>query len=490
MPRYLLHNPNKGAGDKFTFGKTIGQPGATGYACLATMDSKTGPVDCAVKIIRKDKLASRTDPKMMVKCLNREIEIMQKAKHKHVIKFLDAWEDSENIYIAMEACTGGELFDKIQLYFKRYGGFTEKVAARILRELFEGLLYLHKELKVAHCDLKPDNFLFKDSSEQSPICIIDFGASKVVEQAKMLESFCGTIYYIAPEVWKGSYTNACDIWSMGVITYILLFGRPPFSDPRQSQSRIKRKILNGFEPIEKPGKGAHFPSGSGRSTAAMDFISKCLITDSAKRMTAEEALLHPWLRGDEASDKKMDEMIMESIKNFSAENRFKKAILEELVDELDDNDTKLLQEQFKKLDTDGDAKISLKELGKMFGCVKAASKLMGSLDIDGDGEVAVDEFRLAFLNRKISSQQDRLYKLFNKMDLDGNGLIDKREINKALKGKMEKKEIDALIKLVDKDGNKKLNFAEFLSAWNVAETERVLKEQGITKERRKKCSIM
>jgi len=284
MPVYVLGKPNLRLKKKYEFDRQIGEPGQYGVAHVAKKRLEDGSEKTVVvKTISKGRFF-RGSLKYLRRAfgnLRNEIKIMKETKHKNIINFEDAFEDKDNLYIAMEACFGGELFDRIQQVQEKRG-FSELEASLILKQIFEGLAYLHSEVKVAHCDLKPDNFLFKDKKEDSEVKIIDFGMAKFLKN-EFYRDLCGTPYYIAPEVWEGKYASACDMWSMGVITFIMLYGYPPFHGQvpgkGQSDERIKQQIQKGFTPIVKEGFGQHFPARPKRSEASRKFIAKLLVSD-------------------------------------------------------------------------------------------------------------------------------------------------------------------------------------------------------------------
>lgn len=303
-------------------------------------------------------------------------------------------------------------------------------------------------------------------------------------------------YYIAPEVWKGQYSNACDMWSMGVITFVMLYGYPPFHGQTRGggecEKRIRMSIQKGFKPVVKSGYGAHFPRTIKRSEGARDFIAKLLQMDPAKRLTAEEALAHPWLAGKDASEEKFDPVVIKGLRDFSQVNRFKHAILENLVDSLEDEEVKKLRDQFAKMDTDGSGEVEISELAKIFTDLKPkeVKEIMNKLDMDGDGKLSISEFSVAFLNRKVSSQQERMYRVFQSMDLNGDGVLSKEEVSKALADKVTKQELDDILKQVtsapiqpfhnyliviaqvDINGDGKIEYTEFLEAWQEVESKR------------------
>jgi len=184
---------------------------------------------------------------------------------------------------------GGELLDRINKKHR----YKEVEAAPIIKMLFEALFYLHEHHRVVHSNLKPDNILFVNESEASPIKIIDFGMSKVLPRLGSLRGLCGTPYYSAPEIIKGDYAHGCDCWSVGVIMFVMLFGFPPFYADRQIA--IYRLIQKGFDAKVKRGCGPWFPKEMAISDDAKDLMAKLMESDTSKRLTAKEALQHPYI---------------------------------------------------------------------------------------------------------------------------------------------------------------------------------------------------
>jgi serine/threonine protein kinase len=186
----------------------------------------------------------------------------------------------------MEHCAGGELFERISAK-QRY---TEKEAAYILRQVVAAVKCLHDN-QIAHCDLKPDNLLFKEKNSDDGIKIIDFNLAKFVSPIQNINKQCGTIFYMAPEVFDNNFSIHCDMWSIGVIMYIMLFGTPPFGDNPNNYVAYRNRIKQGsfFYPDNLRGPNIHV------STTAKDLISKLLVKDPLRRLSALEALEHPWL---------------------------------------------------------------------------------------------------------------------------------------------------------------------------------------------------
>mmetsp|Transcript_32996 Transcript_32996/g.80202 ORF Transcript_32996/g.80202 Transcript_32996/m.80202 type:complete len:272 (-) Transcript_32996:651-1466(-) len=180
-------------------------------------DRKTGEL-FACKTIKKEVVDDPTN-------LRREIDLLQSVEHPNIIKFQDVYEDEHNIHLVTELCTGGELYDRVLDYAESdQGHFLEEDAAILIRDILDALRYLHDKCHIVHRDLKPENFLLKDDSPNAPIKIIDFGLSRKDDAPfGIMCSRVGTPYYVAPEVLLNEYTYKVDIWSVGVIAYILLW---------------------------------------------------------------------------------------------------------------------------------------------------------------------------------------------------------------------------------------------------------------------------
>ncbi|KNE60468.1 CAMK/CAMK1 protein kinase [Allomyces macrogynus ATCC 38327] len=200
---------------KFDIGDVIGT-GAFSEVRRAT-ERATG-VRFAVKIIDKAKCRGKES------MIQSEVEILKRVKHRNIIRLFEMYESPLKIFLVMELVTGGELFDRIV----ERGHYTESDAAKIVYEILRGVQYLHR-LNICHRDLKPENLLFYDATPDSRIMISDFGLSKIFDDVQLMRTACGTPGYVAPEVLRREgYQKQVDMWSIGVITYILLCGYPPF----------------------------------------------------------------------------------------------------------------------------------------------------------------------------------------------------------------------------------------------------------------------
>jgi len=231
----------------------------------------------AVKVINKKDLGKDYE-----KNLKMEVDILKKVNHPNIIALKELFDTPDKLYLIMELVTGGELFDKIV----EKGSYTEHEAAQLVRKIVSAVEYLHN-LGIVHRDLKPENLLLKRADNDLEIAIADFGLSKIVGQQMMMQTACGTPSYVAPEVLNASgYGKEVDMWSIGVITYILLCGFPPFYGDTVPEIFEQIMEANFDYPEEYWGSV---------SKEAKDFINKLLVVDSDKRLSAGDALKHPWL---------------------------------------------------------------------------------------------------------------------------------------------------------------------------------------------------
>jgi len=257
--------------DFYVLGEEIGRGS---FSTVRRGRNKKSGKDFAIKCIQKKFI------KMHL--LEREIKIMKKLKHDHILPLIEVFENKENIYLVLELVTGGELFDKIV----ERGNYSEKDASNIVRQILSAVQYLHSE-GVVHRDLKPENLLCVDSAEKIHIYVADFGLSRVFQDREQLNTYCGSPEYVAPEVLACvPYEKAVDLWSVGVITYILLTGFLPFYDKNHA-------VL--FEKIQNV--DYNWDDCPEVSPAAKHFIQHLLVKDPKKRYTAEIAMAHPWIKG-------------------------------------------------------------------------------------------------------------------------------------------------------------------------------------------------
>jgi len=293
--------------DNYDIGEEIGR-GA--FSVVKRSKHKKSGIEFAIKFIEK-KYVDKQD----LVLLGREIDIMKKVNHPNVLKLEEVYETEDLIALVMELVNGGELFYKIV----EKGNYSEKDAVKIVRQMVRGVEYLHGE-GVAHRDLKPENLLCSTDAreEYKPfrVVIADFGLSKTFDGGDPLLTSCGTPDYVAPEVItaEGSYDKSVDMWSCGVITYVLLCGFSPFLSSDQTGL---------FEKIMKAEYDFPDPEWTHISENAKDFIRKLLVKDRGVRYTAAQCLEHPWLNGGEnnTGGDLANGNIGDKMKNYNAQRK-------------------------------------------------------------------------------------------------------------------------------------------------------------------------
>ncbi|XP_062461517.1 calcium/calmodulin-dependent protein kinase type 1G [Pezoporus occidentalis] len=258
----------------------------------------------ALKCIKKSPLTRDSS-------LENEIAVLKKIKHENIVTLEDIYESTTHFYLVMQLVSGGELFDRIL----ERGVYTEKDASVVIHQVLTAVKYLH-ENGIVHRDLKPENLLYLTPEENSKIMITDFGLSKM-EQNGIMSTACGTPGYVAPEVLaQKPYSKAVDCWSIGVITYILLCGYPPFYE--ETESKLFEKIKEGYYEFESP-------FWDDISASAKDFIRHLLEKNPSTRFTCEEALRHPWINGNTALHRDIYPSVSAQIQKNFAKSKWRQA---------------------------------------------------------------------------------------------------------------------------------------------------------------------
>ncbi|GAB2221663.1 hypothetical protein Drorol1_Dr00012848 [Drosera rotundifolia] len=324
---------SKQFGNHYELGEEVGR-GHFGYTCSGK--GKKGSLkgqDVAIKVIPKSKMTTA----IAIEDVRREVKILRALTgQKNIVQFYDAYEDDDNVYIVMELCKGGELLDRI---LTRGGKYSEDDAKAVIVQILSAVSFCHLQ-GVVHRDLKPENFLFTSKDDTSPLKAIDFGLSDFVKPDERLNDIVGSAYYVAPEVLHRSYGTEADMWSIGVIAYILLCGSRPFW--ARTESGIFRAVLKAepsFDEIPWPSL----------SHDAIDFVRRLLNKDYRKRLTAAQALCHPWLAEHQDIKIPLDMIVYRQIKAYICSSSLRKAALGALGKTLTVPQLSYLKEQFQLL---------------------------------------------------------------------------------------------------------------------------------------------
>ncbi|KAL8210487.1 hypothetical protein R6Q57_004924 [Mikania cordata] len=463
--------------DHYTIDRKLGHGQ---FGTTSTCISKKNGKQYACKSILKRKLVTEDD----VEDVRREVEIMHHLSgHPNVVSIEGAYEDAYEVHLVMELCGGGELFERIA----QKGHFSEQKAADLVRTIASVIEACHS-LGVMHRDLKPENFLFVDKDEDSPLKAIDFGLSVFFKPGETFTDVVGSPYYVAPEVLQKHYGSQIDIWSAGVILYILLSGVPPFLG--ETEIDVFREILEGDIDFS-------FDPWPVISSSAKDLIKKMLLRDQSRRITAHEILRHPWISVDGvAPNKPLDHAVLTRLTQFSAMNKLKKMALKVIASKLSEEEIAGLKQIFKMIDTDNSGYITFEELKdglKRFGAnldetnlhdlIQSVSKYIiatiyeskvtlllkilfffSQADINNNGTIDYDEFVAATLHFTKVDREDRLFAAFSYFDKDGSGYITRNELQQACKALgVNDIHLEEVIKEVDQNNDDRIDYGEFVA---------------------------
>ena len=421
----------EGIGDLYSNYELCNYIGNGGFGRVYKVRHKLSNQYRAMKIIQ-----CKSTSDYLTSAIEKEINILKNLDHPNILKVYEFYSSDKYVYIINELCTGGELFDKI-VDVKH---FSESVACNIMRQLLSAVAYCH-ENGVIHRDLKPENILIESSEEKDKdyfhIKVIDFGTCEILKKKKLTEQI-GTSFYIAPEVLKNGYNEKCDIWSCGVILYILLCGSPPFYG--KNEKEIFRKIIDGNYTFKHK-------IWSKISDEAKNLVSKLLQVDPTKRISAQEALEDVWFQKnlniniiENNQNSNSFKLFIKNITEFCAEQKLQQATLAFLVhnfapkEELNE-----LKKIFFTFDKNGDGKLSKEEFIK--GITKnninlntilkkdgSIEGLMKNIDSDNNGYIGFEEFLIASINKEKLLTEKNLKMAFDVFDRDKSGGISQKEL--------------------------------------------------------------
>lgn len=438
------------------------------------MHIKTGIIR-AMKVIKKDSVRFQDDDKKFLK----EIEVLIKLEHPNIIKIFEYFTDDLNYYLITEYISGGELYEGLV----KMSNFNEFKCAFILNQIISAVYYLHSN-NIVHRDIKPENILISNSNKDLlSIKLIDFGSCNYIKKNENFTLKVGSPYYIAPEVLKHDYNNKCDIWSIGVILYILLVGYPPFK--AKNKNDLFNKIKTGSYSMEGPGWNRV-------SAQAKDLVTHMLEYDYNKRYSAEKCLNHIWIKQLEKSKESNQindrylESVLVNISNLHVREKLQQATIAYIVhsiycnEEIDD-----LKHVFNKLDINKDGKLTYQEFrdgfskhfqGKEFLKEINIEQLLSDIDGNLDGVISYEEFLRVTVNKKKLLNERNLQIAFDKFDLDKDGKLSKTEIKTVL-DTTDFEYINRLIDAIDNNRDGYVSFDEFKNLMNQVLMDEIRKKE-------------
>jgi len=382
-----------------------------------------------------------------------ECEIFLCMDHPHVARLTDVYEEKDCLNLVMECMGGGEVFQRV-LKEKR---FSEKDAVDTAWQMLLALNYIHTQ-GVVHRDIKLENFLYESEGARH-LKLIDFGFSKLWTPNTKLRLSCGTLSYVAPEVLGQSYGSKCDMWSLGVTVFILLFGYMPFSGAEEHQ--IKCIKAGKYTKQERLWNKA--------STEAHHFIESLLVTDPARRLSAAEALETPWIKRRDKLFQQENEIHQETVdalSSFAQASHFRRATMNMMAWSLTNEERAQVRDAFIEMDTDRSGTININEFKKVMESkfhidCEHASAAFEAIDYNNQEEIHYSEFLAAMAATRIKMHDDLIQKTFHRFDVDNSGFITRENLKQVLGDVFKEEEVDSIMADLDTSHDGQISYEEF-----------------------------
>eukprot|EP00928_Gymnodinium_smaydae_P022481 TRINITY_DN18867_c0_g1_i1.p1 TRINITY_DN18867_c0_g1~~TRINITY_DN18867_c0_g1_i1.p1 ORF type:complete len:531 (-),score=90.12 TRINITY_DN18867_c0_g1_i1:56-1648(-) len=417
----------------------------------------------ATQSVRAVKCMSTTKLKRAVDQFRQEIAIMKLMNHPNIVKLFEVFEDREHIYLVMEICLGGCLMDHLRRGDQGEHHLEESCGRKVMRQVFYAINYMHRN-KICHRDIKPENFLLltRDPLDQTILKVGDFGFARRFQEGEDLTTKVGTLHYSSPEVLFGRYDKSSDLWSCGVIMFLILCGRLPFEGQRDSEvvARVRR--------------GNYSLSGGTWdvvSEDAKDMIRKLLRFDRFERCTAAETMQHEWIDQRQVGTfgtytrGAMVLSLTDQVRSFFLQHSVKQVARHVIAQQLNEAQLREIRDCFMSLDTDHDSLLTKKELRNGLSDAGIAEPL----DLSQILEVCpIDytEFLALTLDLNLYLDGSACESAFAALDTDGDGRITRADLEGLLgKSNRTSSTLKAALQEMQKDldsGTKEVDFPAFM----------------------------
>jgi len=424
--------------------------GYSGAVRLATCREET-PGSQAKFAVKAFKLASVPQDKRAQ--LESEVAVFLCMDHPHITRLFDVYDSAEYLHLVMECMEGGELFDRV-IELKT---FSERDAADAVWQMLLALNYIHSH-GIVHRDLKLENFLY-DKKGSNHLKLIDFGFSKIWDPNMKMHMSCGTLSYVAPEVLQKSYTSQCDLWSLGIIAFILLVGYMPFSGSEEKQTR---DILAGKYNVKKDRWASVSPE-------ATDFVTKLLQVNAEVRLTAQKALEHQWIaERHRTGQAEVDDSVADALRQFGKASKFRRCCMEMMAWSLSNEERAEVRQYFISMDKTQQGTITLSELKavmeeKFHVSDEEAVQIFSALDSNHDEEIHYSDFLAAMVSTRIKLHDSLLSTTFRKFDMDNTGYITADNLREILGDTFDGEEIEKLVAEADQLKDGRISYPEFVA---------------------------
>ena len=449
--------------------KIINKLGKGSFGSVYIVKHKVTGEIRAMKIIKNTSIGDNDG--VANKKFLKEIQVLRELEHPNIIKIFEYYIDNKYHYIITELLTGGELYEAILKFQK----FNEKKAAYIMKQILSALNYLHSK-GIVHRDIKPENILVQNDNnnkksknymDEIHIKLIDFGASNFFKENEILTLKVGSPYYIAPEVLNKSYNEKCDIWSAGVVLYVMLTGNFPFV------GKTSQKLFENIKTGKYKNTGKEWEA---ISVQAKNLIKQMLELNTTKRISASECLKSSFITSINTSENVPDLLpsVLSNIYKLNAREKIQQATIALIVHNIQQNEqVDRLKGIFELLDVNKDGQLTYAEIKKAFQKIfpdnyvteEKMQLILEKMDDNKDGVISYEEFLRVTLDEKILLEKKNLKLAFDKFDLNKDGKLSKEELLNILdKGASDY--VDDLLDLIDKNKDGYISFKEFCHLMN------------------------